>query len=82
MRLCRYKDTMSRVEMKYGENTTRWSTSMNTSSGAKEAGVVRITEVSGVRVEVRGSSEVEIIEVWMAKVMVVGCSVERIHLFR
>lgn len=30
MGLCRYKDTMRRVEMKYGQNTTRWRSSLNT----------------------------------------------------
>ena len=38
MVLCRYKDTMRRVEMKYGQNTTRWQTSLNTSWRGAEAG--------------------------------------------
>lgn len=33
--LCRYKDTMIKVEMKYGQNATRWRTSLKTKSKAR-----------------------------------------------
>lgn len=36
--LCRYKDTTRTVEMQYGETTTRWRTSLNTTWSGVEAG--------------------------------------------